>query len=356
MQRRRTRWGLAALALIALAVVIRAALPIWIAHHINARMERLGDYRGRISSVDLHLWRGAYRINDLVIEKRSGKVPVPLLRAPRIELSISWGDLLHGALVGQATFVRPEVNFVDGGARGEDQSGRGVGWRQRLEELFPFRLNRLDVRDGIVTFRNLLSEPPVDLRAEAVNGSIRNLTNVYDAQGRRDAALEVTARLFGGAPAQASARFDPFGTLRDFLFRLRITGIELTRLNALARAYARLDMASGHGDFVMELEAADGRIQGYAKPLFRDLEILDWAQDVDRDEDNPLELLWESASAAITELFKNRPTDQFATRIPIEGQVGDADPQTLDAIVGIVRNAFVQAYRAGFEGTAVEPD
>lgn len=351
MRLRRRGWVIAT-ASVAVLIGVRAALPGWIADHLNRRMERLGDYRGHLESVDLRLYRGAYRINELVIEKRGGEVPVPLLRAPRIELSISWRDLLHGALVGRALFVRPEVNFVDGGERGEDQSGRGVGWRQRLEQLFPFRLDRLEVRDGVVAFRNLFSDPPVALRAESVNGSIRNLTNVYDAKGRRDAALDVRAVMFGGAPAEAQARFDPFGSLRDFELRLRVTGVDLTQLNALARAYARLDMASGRGDFVMELEAVDGRLDGYAKPLFKDLEILDWEQDVDRNEDNPVELLWESLSAAITELFKNRPADQFATRIPIQGRIDSADADALDAIAGIVRNAFVKAYRATFEDAA----
>lgn len=279
-----------------------------------------------------------------------------LLRAPRIDLSINWQALLHGALVGEAEFVRPEANFVDGGTHGADQSGRGVGWRRRLEELFPFRIGRLEVRDGAVAFRNLYSNPPVDLRAEMVNGAIRNLTNVYDARGRRDAALDLRAVMFGGAPAEAQARFDPFGTLRDFELRMRITDIDLTGLNALARAYARLDMASGRGDLVMELEATDGRLDGYAKPLFKDPEILDWQQDVDRNRDNPMELLWESLGAAITELFKNRPADQFATRIPIRGRIGNADTDRLDAIVGVVRNAFVRAYQASFEDSSVVED
>ena len=43
--------------------------------------------------VDLALWRGAYRINGLQIVKVDGKVPVPFVKAPVIDLSVSWHSL-----------------------------------------------------------------------------------------------------------------------------------------------------------------------------------------------------------------------------------------------------------------------
>lgn len=54
-------------------------------------------------------------------------------------------------------------------------------------------------------------------------------------------------------------------------FDLKITDVELTTANPLARTYAGLDLPSGHGDFTIELEARAGRLNGYAKPLFQHL-------------------------------------------------------------------------------------
>lgn len=350
---RRSLVGIVVLA--ALLVGLRAALPGWIVDHLNRSMEHLGDYRGHATDVDLSLYRGAYRVEGLTIVKRSGDVPVPLLQAPVVDLSIVWSALFHGRLVAEVRLRRPQFNFVDGPAASQDQTGQGVGWRRRIEGLSPFRINRVEVVDGVIAFRNPWSQPAVDLRARKVNGSVRNLTNVVDEDGRRDASVEARAHLLGGASAEFSASFDPFGALDDFRLDLRVSGIDLTKLNSLARAYARLDLAAGRGDFVMELDAADRRLAGYAKPLFTDMQILDWQQDVEQDQDDPLQLTWEAISGAIAALFRNQRTDRFATRIPIEGTLGAAEADRLDAIVNVLRNAFIGAYESHFEGTALDP-
>lgn len=333
----------------AVLVALRIWLPYWVTDELNRRLATMGEYHGSVRSVDLHLWRGAYRIHGLNIVKRDGRVPVPLLDAPQIDLSISWRELFHGALVGEVVFRHPQLNFVDGGHQGSDQTGRGVGWREKLEELFLLRINQIVVHDGVVAFRNLNSKPAVDLRAVSLEASVRNLTNVRDLQGRRDADVDASARILGEAPMELKARFDPWGALDDFTMRMRITDIELPRLNDFTRAYARLDFEQGRGEFVMELEAADGTLRGYAKPLLHDINVLDWEQDVEQDRDNPVELLWEGLSGAVSGIFKNHPRDQFATRIPIEGRIDDPQLPTAKAIINVLRNAFVKAYEARFE-------
>src|SRR3954451_10278003 len=79
-------------------VTLRAFLPEIVRDQINARIDKMGDYHGHVVDVDLHLWRGAYSLNKLVIQKATGKVPVPLLDAPRVDLAISWREMLHGGV------------------------------------------------------------------------------------------------------------------------------------------------------------------------------------------------------------------------------------------------------------------
>lgn len=347
-RRRRLLIGLGAV--IAVVAIVRLMLPHWLTDTLNRRMAAMGDYRGQVADVDLSLYRGAYRIHGMRIEKRSGEVPEPLLAVPQLDLSIRWRELFAGALVGEAVFHSPRVNFVDGRSASEDQAGRGVDWRARLEELFPARLDRVVIHDGTVAFLNPFTTPAVELHALDVEAVASNLTNVRDADGRRVADVEAQARILDDAPLELSARFDPFGRFEDFSLDLRVQQVSLPRLNDLTRAYAGLDLSRGSGDLVLELDAADGRLSGYAKPLLNDLEILDWEQDVERDRDNPLRLLWEGLGEALSELFSNQPKDRFATRIPIEGRIDEPDTGALDAVIGILRNAFVRAYEAHFEG------
>ncbi|TAL91877.1 MAG: DUF748 domain-containing protein [Rhodanobacter sp.] len=337
------------LLIIVLLLVVRMLLPYVVRHYLNSRMDRMGDYHGHIVDIDLHLWRGAYSVDDLKVVKVSGKVPVPLLDAPRTDIELSWRALTHGTLRGKMAFFRPVVNFVDGKGEDDTQSGKGVDWRSKLKLLTPMRLDEVNVINGTVTFQNFVSSPRVDLKMTAVNGTASNLTNVERHGGSRVASMQATAKIFGQAPLETHAQFDPLQHQGDFKVDLRVSDIDLTRANQLTRAYAGLDLASGKGDFTMQLEASHGQLNGYAKPLFHNLQIFSWKQDVEQDHKNPLQLAWEAAAQVATSIFKNHAKDQFATRIPISGRIDDKQLGTVDAIINVLRNAFVKAYTPQLE-------
>src|SRR3546814_7986352 len=105
-------------------------MPAWATSYLNRKLDHMGSYHGQIESVDLQFWRGAYSIHKLLIIKRDGAVPVPLLDAPRIELAISWRELLHGGIVAEVEFWHSELNIVDGRTERDTQNGQGVVRRQ----------------------------------------------------------------------------------------------------------------------------------------------------------------------------------------------------------------------------------
>lgn len=344
------------LIVIAVLLIARALLPYAVRHYLNARMDQMGDYHGHIADIDIHLWRGAYSIDDLRIDKRTGKLPVPLLQAPRTDIALSWRALGHGVLRGRIDFTRPTVNFVDGRGEGDSQSGKGVDWRAKLRLLAPIRLDEVNVHGGTVTFQSFVASPRVDLKMTDVEATATNLTNINRRRGSRVAELRATARLLGDAHLRSQATFDPLSHFGDFAYQLQVSGVDLTRANDLARAYAGLDFAGGHGDFTMELQAHDGALEGYAKPLFKDLQIFSWKQDVEQEHKNPLRLAWEAVAQGVTSLFKNHAKDQFATRVPISGRIDQRQLGTFAGILGVLRNAFVQAYTPQLEHLTPAPD
>lgn len=341
-------WTLLSLAVALLALHI--ALPWLLRDYLNERLAHMGDYRGQINDVDLALWRGAYRINGLNIAKLNGKVPVPLLEAPAIDLAISWRALWETrTVVAEVAFERPQLTFVDGGTAANSQTGEGVDWRAQLRGLLPIHINEIRVLDGTLAFRNFTAKPPVDLQASEINGHILNLSNVSVADSPRPASLQATAKMFEQAPVQASANFDPLGQLDDFDLRLRITDIQLKQLNSFSRAYAGFDFSAGQGDFVMELDARQGKLKGYAKPLLRDMEVFDWQQDVVAKDKNFFAGIWEALVGSSSWALKNQRKDQFATRINIEGDLKAYDVSRWQAFQAILRNAFVRALDSRFD-------
>lgn len=356
--KRRYRWPLLSLSsLLVLLVLLHLSLPWLVRDYLNGKLADMGEYHGQITEVDLAWWRGAYTINGLTIVKTTGKVPVPLLEAPLIDLSVSWHSLWYDhAVVGEVTFLRPELNFVDGGSKQTSQTGQGTDWRQQLEKLLPITLNEVLIQEGTLTFRNFSSKPPVNLKATALNASIHNLTNVVDKEGRRDATFDGKALLLGDAAVESSATFDPLSNFEDFKFRLRATHIQLRRLNDFASAYGKFDFNAGHGDIVIEAEAKKGQLTGYIKPLLRDVEVFDWQQDVEDKDKGFFRSVWEALVGASETVLKNQQKNQFATKVELSGSVHQSDISAFEAFLQILRNGFIQAFNARYERSPPKSD
>lgn len=337
------------LILLAALLALRAVLPSVVKDALNRRLAHLGAYEGRIEDVDLHLWRGAYTLHGVRIVKSGGEVPAPLLDAPTVDLSITWRSLVAGSVVARAEFERPEINFVVSRAESQRQSGLGVNWRERLEDIAPVRLDEVLIHNGTVVLRDFHSSPKVDLRITGVEATVLNLTNVEEEPGSRVASLDAKGRIFDQAPFEAKGKFDPVGRPDSFELSVRALDIDLTRATELTQAYTALDIASGRGDFVMELTAEEGKLRGYAKPLMRDLKLERLEVDDAAKLVNPFALLWKTVAPIVVTLFSNPKEDQFATRVEIRGDLDDRDVDFLGAIGGILRNAFVEAYKPNFE-------
>ncbi|WP_085683097.1 MULTISPECIES: DUF748 domain-containing protein [unclassified Pseudomonas] len=350
--KRRYRWPLWVLTtIVVLLVALHIALPYLVRDYLNDKLANMGDYRGQITDVDLALWRGAYKINGLKIVKVDGKVPVPFVDAPLIDLSVSWHSLWYDhAVVAQVKFFRPQVNFVDGGAdKQNSQTGQGTDWRAQLGKLLPITLDEVQINDGRISFRNFNSKPPVNMNATNVDASIYNLTNVVDKEGKRDARFEGKALLLGHAPLETTATFDPLSNFEDFEFRLRARDIELKRMNDFASAYGKFDFNAGHGDVVIEAAATKGQLKGYIKPLLRDVDVFNWQQDVENKNKGIFRSIWEALVGGTETVLKNQGKNQFATRVELSGSVHQQDISAFEAFLQILRNGFIQAFNARYE-------
>src|ERR1017187_10565829 len=65
------------LALAAAAVAARLLAPSYVERAINRRLSQIPGYAGHVGDIGLHLWRGAYSIDDIEIVKGNGKVAEP---------------------------------------------------------------------------------------------------------------------------------------------------------------------------------------------------------------------------------------------------------------------------------------
>jgi hypothetical protein len=329
---------------VAVAVVLvatRIALPFALERWVNGVLDRNRSYTGRVADVDVALWRGAYALDAVVVEKRGGAVPVPFFAAPRVDLSIRWLALFRGALVGEVVFAEPDLQFVNGPTRAARQSGAGADWRATVEALFPLRIDRVAVRSGRVHYRDFSRQPEVDVTLDRVQLEARNLTNSRELSGTRIASVALRAVAMQAGEVRLEATFDPFAEAPTFDANLVARGASLASWNDFFRAYAGFDVERGSADLYAELEAQDGRFEGYLKPFFHEVDVLRFREE--REEQGLLASLWEAIVGGGAEIVEDQSADQQAARIPIAGTARDPDVSFWATLASALRNAFVEA-------------
>lgn len=323
---------------------LRMALPGLVKNYLNDQLANMGDYQGRIADVDIALLRSAYVIHGMEIIKVSEAVPVPFFEADSIDLSVSWRALFNAKVVADVEFINPELHFVDGGEN-DSQSGAGTDWRAALQQLVPIRIDRLGIHNGALHFHNFKSDPNVHLLLTELEGAFTNLSNADRSQDAVPADFNFAGLLFENASAGLQGHLDPLGDFRDFVINLKITDIELQRINDLSEAYGHFNFKSGTGDFIMELEAVDGQMSGYAKPILNHVVIFDLKKDL---EDGVFSAAWQAVVGAFGQVFRNQPKDRIASQVEISGSLDQKNISAWQTFISILRNAFVEAYEARF--------
>lgn len=350
------RAGFMAVLLFGLVLVLaRPMMPSAIRWYVNRTLDRSQIYQGRIGEIELSLWRGAYAIRDVRIVKMTGNVPVPLFASPRVEFAIQWDALLKRKVVGRMRMEQPELNFVAAHGEAEAQSGAGGPWLQIIRDLFPFRINRAEVVHGSVHFRTFTTQKPVDVYLSHLDATVDNLTNIWDEVSPMVTTVKATALAMDQARFEYQMKLDPFSYRPTFHMATRLLGLDVTKINDLAIAYGSFDFHRGWFDLVIEVDAKEGQLDGYVKPLFRDLKIFSLSQDIKHD--NVIDFFWEALLGLATGVVKNHPRDQFGTLIPFHGTAEGQTTTDIFATIGnVLRNAFVRAYLPRLQNGGIDAE
>lgn len=345
--RRSRHWLLGIGVLVLALVVVRLALPGLVRNYVNDYLAGLNGYRGHVERIHLAIWRGAYRIDGLIIVRHNGDIEQPFFSSRQIDLSVEWKQLWRGSLVAEAEFTDPLLNLVKGRTDATSQLGGEQNWRTTLEGLFPIRLNTVRVNNGRVTFVAPGIRTQDALHAEQVAATITNLTNVADSNHEAFSGFRMTGRVLGEALAEINGRVDPLAPQPTFDVDLKLQKVSLPKVNPWLNQYIKADAARGDFQLYMELAAANGRFKGYAKPIMQNVDLTGTE---DRD-DNALRRIWEHLVEFAARIFENRQEQQVAARIPFSGTVENPKAGILATMISVVRNAFVSAFARSLEGS-----
>jgi hypothetical protein len=342
---RRSVW--ITLSVVLVLVAARIALPFALKDYVNERLSEIHGYYGHVEDIDVHLYRGAYVIKHLELLKNNGKVKTPFVTSSRVDLSVEWHALFHGAFVGEMEFKNAKLNFVKGPTKAQSQQSIDDSWMPAADRLFPLRINKVEITDGEIHYQDTNHNPPVDIYIDDLQAVATNLTNSEEISDTLYAVIEAKGLAMRHAPVEVHVETDPNARHTTFDLNASLRDLKLDELNGLVRDYGGFDFEKGSFEADTELAASHGNIRGYVKPIFKNVKIFSFKEVKKK----PLEALWEMIVGGIGKLFTNHEEHQMATRIPLEGSIDQPGTSMLTVIGGLFRNAFIQALKPGVEGT-----
>jgi len=328
------------LIVLGILIILRLFLPTIVLHYANKNLANVDGYYGHIEDIDISLYRGAYEINNMYLNKKEPKTgkQVDFFKAPNIDLSIQWSALFNGRLVGELEFNSPQLIFTKDKAELGNVKKDTNDFRKILKNFMPFKVNRFEVNNGTITYKDQSSSPNVNVSIKQAHIIAENLTNATRQKDALPANIVATGKAYEGT-MNFNMKLDPLAQKTAFDMNAEIKNTNLVPLNNFLKAYGNFDVNKGRFGLYTEFASKNGHYKGYVKPIIKDLDVLG---PEDR-KDNVFRKLWEAAVGAVGNVLTNPKKEQIATKVPIEGDYKSSDTNILEAIWELLRNAFIQA-------------
>jgi hypothetical protein len=326
-------------AILATLVGIRLLLPYYVLHVVNKNLASMQGYYGHVRDIDLSLYRGAYIVKDIGIDKvdTASDKHTRFFHAPKVDISIEWRSLFKGRIVSELYLYSPVLRFTEDAAEPEQMEKDSNDFRKILKTFTPIKVNRFEVIDGTIAYQDPGTKPVVNIEMTGTHILGYNLSNVVDTTAL-PARVSAQANVYGGK-LDFNMRVNALAEYPTYDLNVELKDAQLVQLNDFFEAYADFDINQGVFGLYMELAAKDRKFIGYVKPFIRDLDV------VNREDrkDPLLREIWEGIVGIAGDILEAPKSDVIATKIPIAGQYDNRRIGIWYAIYGALRNGFFKA-------------
>jgi hypothetical protein len=331
---------------VAVLVVIRLILPFVLLHFVNKELANLKGYYGHVHDIDLSIYRGAYQVQDAYLNKSDTNTheQTPFIALKEADLSVEWRALFKGKIVGEIYLMQPELIFTMDKVEPKQVQKDSTTFKDLLDEFMPLQINRFEVMQGKLRFKDPFSRPPVDISMKEVYVVAENLKSVVDTNKLLPGTVYAEADVYEGKLTM-NMKVDPLADEPAFDLNAKLENTNLPLMNDFFKAYGKFDVNKGRFGLYSEFASKDNKFDGYVKPVITDLDVLG----KEDSHDSFLHKLWEGLVGSAGEIFENQKKDQFATKLEIKGNFKDPALGTWGAVVEVLKNAFVQALQPAID-------
>lgn len=185
------------LIILVILIAARLYLPFWLKDYVNEVLADIPGYYGQVEDIDISLYRGAYQIKGLYLNKVNAETQVPFLNFPSNDISIEWKSLFDGKIVSEIIMYNPEVIYIFEDQNEEMPESEGGSadiddWTKVLTDLVPIDINHFEAHNGKVAFVELQQDPNIALYINKIELVADNLRNVKGAKRTLPSSIAAT--------------------------------------------------------------------------------------------------------------------------------------------------------------------
>lgn len=329
------------LIIVVVLVAVRLALPYIAKTYINKTLANLEEYEGHVYDVDISLIRGAYVIDSVLVKKKNSTIDKPFFTADKIDISLEWKSLFKGAIVGEFVFTKPQINFVSSEDENKQQTGGDEDWVEPLKSLMPIKINNLKIVDGSLFLYDYDSKNRSNIYLKDLNANFANMSNVIAANQLLPSSFVVSATSIGNGKLNVKGKADFLKQVPNIDYNFVFEDVNMPALNDFLRSSANIDAERGNFNLYHELAINDSVVDGYIKPIIKDLKIFKWKEEGR----GTWGFIKEGGIDLTAQLFKNHKKDQFATKLPVRGPITDPKFKGFIAFTSTLQNTFIKALK-----------
>mgnify|MGYP000338637632 CR=1 FL=1 len=330
------------IAVVVLLLLFRLYLPTYAKNQINKSLADIPGFYGEVKDIDIALYRGAYVIDSMYLNKVQAKTQVPYLNFPKTDISLEWGALLKGKIVSDIVMHDPQIIYILEDQKVDSTETTVDDWSKALTDIVPVDINEFVVHNGKFAYVMLDADPNIDLNFHSIELTATNLRNVVSKKRTLPSPIKATGISIGNGHMVLEGHINLIKEIPDMDVSFSLQKANVTALNEFTRHYAGIDFESGTFELFSEVAIADGYLKGYIKPLLSNSKLTG-------KDDGFLGVLWEGIVSFFKFALKNQRTDTLATKIPIEGDLNNVKSGVFPAVINIFGNAWIQAFKGSVD-------
>jgi hypothetical protein len=350
--RRRHHWGwwIALGVVLAVVVVIRLILDPIAAHYTRKGLNASETMRGDFDRLHVTVFPPGYEIHRLKVDERVDRGwKHPLFYAERVKAGVDMGALLHGRVVARARIDEPKIIYTRREKTEKKTTTAPPDLVPLLRKVLPARMDRVEVRNGEILFRDLVDKGQPELWVHKIEMAVEDLATRRKLTGGMPATVSASAELGRSGQVSMFVSANPFARPLAFAGRVEERGWRIAELYDFVEPQTKLQPTQGTLDVFIEFKSHEGRITGGVKPVLKNAQVKAAEEGIGT-------RLKAGLADEGLHLFSDRVPGRnaVATVIPIEGTLDKPDIQLWPTAMGVVRNAFVEGVSSSFRNVPPE--